>query len=366
MNRRATARACVAAGIDAGRAIRQAVQDLPPFERAERVPSPLKPRVRELTRRVDLVGDTIGIARLERLSREVGHRIELIVDARAGVTHSIGPAAGPAVIHAYMDAVDGTIKVGGLGNDLVAGRFRTANDGGWAAALAFTAPTTAPLASLTIGDFSIATLVEGNPTRFQSAPQEVASLPETEGPVTYDVTAVRAWEPGSPLPRRTFTTSNEDLSQCMVYLDSFQAFDRETRRAGDEDLAVELYRRLINRHEGGAFDVLRQYANLSALSRTMLGWREEPAWLESQGGAFVVVNENLFNLIPAVPVILGAGGLAVDFEGRPLAERRLTDGRTSIVYAANAALCERVLGLIAEAAGERGSEGSRVRGSEQL
>jgi hypothetical protein len=83
----------------------------------------------------------------------------------------------------------------------------------------------------------------------------------------------------------------------------------------------------------------------------MLGWRDaaEGPWLESQGGGFVVVNENLFNLIPAVPVILGAGGLAVDFEGRPLAERRLTDGRTSIVYAANAPLCRRILALIAEA-----------------
>jgi hypothetical protein len=136
----------------------------------------------------------------------------------------------------------------------------------------------------------------------------------------------------------------------MVYLDSFQAFDRDTRLEGDEELAVELYRALINRHDGGAFDVLRQYANLSALSRTMLGWRaREDAWLESQGGGFVVVNENLFNLIPAVPVILGAGGLAVDFEGRPLAERRLSDGRTSIVYAANAALCARLLALITEA-----------------
>lgn len=338
--------ACIAAALDAGRAIRQAVQDLSPFERAERVPSPLKPRVGELTRRVDFVADTVGIARLERLSRDIGHRIELIVDPRRGSIHSIGSADDLAVVYAYMDAVDGTIKVGGLGNDLTARRFRIANDGGWAAALAFTPPTEAPLSSITIGDFSLAALVEGNPGRFRSSPQEVVAV----GGAAYDATGVSP-HGGDELGARVFTTSNEDLSQCMVYLDSFQAFDRDTRLEGDEELAVELYRALINRHDGGAFDVLRQYANLSALSRTMLGWHAGAggAWLESQGGGFVVVNENLFNLIPAVPVILGAGGLAVDFEGRPLAERRLTDGRTSIVYAANAALCRRLLTLIAEA-----------------
>jgi hypothetical protein len=348
--------ACAAAGIAAGRAIRQAVHDRSPAERAERVPSLLKPQVGELTRRVDLIADTIGVAHLERLGRAIGRRIEVILDPLSGATHRVGDGGGPEVVYAYMDAVDGTIKVGGLGNDLDAGRFRAANDGGWAAALAFTPPTAAPLASLTIGDFTTAALVEGNPTWFRTCPQEVVVLPGPDGrPRTYDAGAVRDWgAPFAAVP--TFTTSSTDLSQCMVYLDSFQAFDRATRLAGDEELAVEIYRRLINRHDGGAFDVLRQYANLSALLRTMLGWRGEPTWIESQGGAFVVVNENLYNLIPAVPVILGAGGLAVDFDGRPLAARPLTEGRTSIVYAANAALCEHVLRRIGEARAAAGIE----------
>jgi cytochrome oxidase Cu insertion factor (SCO1/SenC/PrrC family) len=83
-------------------------------------------------------------------------------------------------------------------------------------------------------------------------------------------------------------------------------------------LIVALYARLLDRHAGGAFDVWRQYGNLSALLRLLLGWRGARPWIESQGGAFVVVNENLANLVPAVPLVLGAGGCAVDFAGRPL------------------------------------------------
>jgi hypothetical protein len=70
----------------------------------------------------------------------------------------------------------------------------------------------------------------------------------------------------------------------------------------------------------------------------------------------VVVNENLANLIPAVPIVAGAGGLSVDFDGRPMAERRLADGRTSVVHAANAAMRDALLSLVrrARAHGEHG------------
>jgi hypothetical protein len=85
------------------------------------------------------------------------------------------------------------------------------------------------------------------------------------------------------------------------------------------------------------------------LTRLLLGWREPPVWVESQGAASVVVNENLPNLIPAVAVVAGAGGVSVDFDGHPLAARRLVEGRTSVVHAANAALADRVLGLVRRA-----------------
>jgi hypothetical protein len=67
------------------------------------------------------------------------------------------------VVFAHLDAVDGTIKVGGLGNDLAAGRIRVANDGNWGVAAAFTAPTDRALDALRFGDFVAAAVVDGNP-----------------------------------------------------------------------------------------------------------------------------------------------------------------------------------------------------------
>src|SRR6185295_17860661 len=154
---------------------------------------------------------------------------------------------------------------------------------------------------------------------------------------------IRAALHGAP---RVHTSTQTTLAQAVVYLDSFQAFDRQTRLDGDEALVVELYRRLINRHEGGAFDVWRQYGNLSALLRMLLGWRDARPWIESQGGAFLVVNENLANLIPSVPIVLGAGGVSVHLDGRPMAERRLGEGRCSVLHAANEVLCGAMLRIV--------------------
>jgi hypothetical protein len=139
-----------------------------------------------------------------------------------------------------------------------------------------------------------------------------------------------------------------------VFLDVFQAYDRATRRPGDARIGPVLYRLLVDRHAGGAFDVLRQYANLSALPRTLFGWREEPVWIESQGAGYLVVNENLANLIPSVPLVEGAGGLSVDFDGRRLRDRALVEGRTSVLHAANPEVCARLLDVIRMARAECG------------
>ncbi len=229
--------------------------------------------------------------------------------------------------------------------------IRLANDGGWGVGFACTAPTRAAVEALRIGDFVVAAVVDGNPTRVRVHPHEVVTVPVDGAPASIDMSdrpAVVAALRGAP---RVFTSTQTTLAQAVVYLDSFQAFDRNTQLAGDEALVVELYRRLINRHEGGAFDVWRQYGNLSALLRMLLGWRGERPWIESQGGAFVVVNENFANLIPAVPLMLGAGGCSVDFSGRPLADRRLVEGRTSVIHAANEVLRDRLLAIVRDAGG---------------
>ena len=342
------ARACATTALRAGREIRDLVHAMPPLDRGHPTRSLLKPAGGWGARRVDAEAEALGLSHLERLAAETGVPITLLVDVAAGTTHRIGPADG-AAIWASMDVIDGTVKVAGLGESHP-DRVRLANDGGWAAAFAFTLPTRKSAAELLLGDFMTAVVVDGNPTRYRAYPQDVVALPGPDGVVTWEATE----EPA----RHVFTTSSEDLGQLWVSLDVFQAYDRATRRAGDDAIGVELHRLLGDRHAGGAFDVVRQYANLSALPRLLFGWREPPVWIESQGAALVVVNENLPNLIPAVPLVAGAGGVSVDFDGRPLRGRRLAEGRTSVVHAANAVLCGRLLDVVALARRRGGTSGA--------
>lgn len=330
--------ACAMAGIEAGHAIRSAIHAMPLSERGRPCASRLKPSGNVTA---DQVGEDLGIHHLEQLSRTIGYRILLIVDGtRAPMI--IGDANGADSIWAYLDAIDGTIKVSGVRGAATAQRLPAANDGGWATAMAFTAPTRQPFAALVVGDFTAAAIVDGNPTRYPSYPAEVITVPGDTGLETYDVTTADR--------RRVYTSSAATLGGSVVYLDGFQAFDRLTALPDDEALTIELYRILINRHEeDGAYDVWRQYANLNALQKMMLGWRDEPLWLESQGVAFLALNENMTNLIPAVPVIAGAGGISIDFDDHLLRERPLSRGRTSIVHVANEHIRRTIVGVIGKA-----------------
>ena len=325
---------CAEVALAAGREIRSVVHGMDPGERAQlRVPL-LKPHGGYGARHVDAEAERVGLAALERLARDTGCAVEVIVDP-AGVTYRVG--RGTRTIWASMDAIDGTVKVAGLGERL-ADRARIANDGGWAAGFAFTEPTERGLDELTFGDFVVAVVVDGNPTRWRAYPQDLVAHPTHDALVTFEATE-RPW-------RRVFTTTSTELGQLWSYLDVFQAYDLDTRQPGDDAVGIELYRLLTDRHRGGAFDVLRQYANLSALGRVLFGWRDPPVWLESQGGGYLVVNENVPNLIPSVPLVAGAGGISVDFMGRSLRDRPLAAGRTSVLHAAKEPLCRRLLEIV--------------------
>ena len=319
---------------------------------ARPAPAALKPG-EQIVLAVDAAAEAVGLAHLERLSAEIGCPIALVADAARGTLLTVGAGGGDGErVYAMLDAVDGTIKVGGLGNPADGSAVRLANDGGWGVGFACTAPTRAAARRA-----AARRLRGGGDRRRQPDPGARPSARGRRPPrrrrarrLRHVRPAGRARRPAparrasSPRPRppwrrrsSTSTASRPSTAQSAL--------------PGDEALIVELYRRLINRHEGGAFDVWRQYGNLSALLRMLLGWRGARPWIESQGGAFVVVNENLANLVPAVPLILGAGGCSVDFAGRPLAARRLAEGRTSVIHAANDVLRDRLLAIVADAAG---------------
>ena len=329
---------CAAAAIEAGREIRETVHAMALGDRARPCRSILKPARNKMA---DAVAEAAGIKRLERLSLDLGYPIKLVPEPNQP-PHTIDGAKGTATIWVLFDAIDGTVKIAGLGNDLRHKKVRATNDGAWTSVMAFTAPTEKPLEHLCIGDFIAATIVDGNPTSYKTYPQEVIAIPDRSG-------RLRTYELAGRRKRRLFTSTNRNLGQSFVFFDAFQAYDRETRAPGDEALAVELYRLLINRHAGGAYDVLRQFGSLGALQRMMLGWRDGSPWYESQCAAFIVVNENIPNLIPAVRIVEGAGGICVDFDGRPLRERRVGEGRTSVVYAANHSIRQVVMRLVRRA-----------------
>ena len=332
-------RVCAMRGIAAGREIRDAVHAMGAAERAR----PAASRLKATNVRVDARAEEIGFAHLNELTREIDRRIFVLLDDR-GDYEAIGSSSRQEIIWVCFDAIDGTKKVAGIG-PYDSRRLVAANDGAWASTFAFTSPTRKPFAELMFGDFVASAIVDGNPTRYRTYPQEVITIPDEDGSLV-------ALEVEGASTRRVFTTSIEMMNRCWVFLDSFQAFDRETSCSGDEEIAIELYRLLINRHsDSGAHDVLRQFGSLSALCRTMLGWRDDPVWIESQGGAFIVINENLPNLIPSIAVIAGAGGVSVDFDGKPLRQRRLCDGRTSVIHAANPALRDHCVRVVAEARG---------------
>jgi len=287
----------------------------------------------------DAEAERIGIQALERLSRKLGLPVRLLVDPVAGTVLELGRPR-PIGIWACLDAIDGTIKAAGLGNRK--GRIRVACDGAWASAFAFTAPTEKAFPDLTFADFVAATVVDGNPGRYRTCPREAAALPDPAG-------GLATREGLGPRARRLYTTSASRLRDTMVFLDGFQAFDTATRQPHDPELAVELYRCLLDRHRDGAHDVVRHLGTLDALLRMMLGWRVGRSWCEPQCAGLVVVNENLFNSIPAVPLLAGAGGWSVDFAGRQLARRRLCAGRTSVIHAANRVLARHLLGLVRRA-----------------
>jgi hypothetical protein len=324
-----------ATALDIGRNIRVRINSMPIPERAKSSTSILKPDAKDRAKFADSEAERLGIEALEGLSKELKHDIHLIVDPSSKKVYRIGKNSGSEVVFAYLDAVDGTIKVAGLGNDPSTKTYRLASDGAWATGLAFSLPTKKTVDRLVIKDFQVAAIIDGNPPMYRSFPSEVIAMPYHGNLTTF--------EPVNKTLEQLSTSSAANLSQSMVYLDSFQAFDRQTRKPLDEQIAKELYAKLIDRNSGGAFDILRQYGNLNSLIRNMLGWKNADYNHEPQCVAFICINENLPNMIPSVPVILGAGGNAHDFAGNELADRKLSEGRTSILYAANDGIAMNIL-----------------------
>ena len=123
---------CAIRAVAAGRRIRAVVQSMSLGERGRRADAALKPGA-AISLEVDRAAEAVGLACLEQLAGEIGFRIDVIADVPRGQIVSLGRSPRNEVVFAQLDAVDGTIKVGGLGNDISNERIRVANDGNWGA-----------------------------------------------------------------------------------------------------------------------------------------------------------------------------------------------------------------------------------------
>jgi hypothetical protein len=324
--------------LEVGSSVVHHINGLAPHQRMQKTSGFLKPPP-EMAAYPDVAGEELAIKHLRAAAEKLGHKIRIVGDPSSNSHHlDVGPETAEC-IWCYLDAVDGTLKLSGLGN--TASCLRAVNDGSWAMGIAFTDPTTAAREELALGDFAVAAIVDGCPAPDAAYPKAVVAVKEQDN---------SRFVTSSIAGQQLYTSTNDRLKQTMVYFDSFQAFDANTAEPGDPQLAKQLYCQLIDRTQGGAFDVLRTYGNLSSLIRCMLGWREAAdLWMEPQCAGFLALNENLANMVPCIPIMLGAGGVAVDFDGNKLESRKLKQGRGSVLYAANDVIAQALLQHVKDA-----------------
>lgn len=115
-------------------------------------------------------------------------------------------------IWVYLDAVDGTVKLAGLGNE--PSRLRVINDSTWAVGIAMTDPTRAGLDELRLRDFKIAAIVDGSfgPSGRAAGGSGARGLGQADGrihgaawqaphsEISYPAEVIACWQDDVPAP----------------------------------------------------------------------------------------------------------------------------------------------------------------------
>jgi len=327
-------------GLDMGFEVRGFINNLSYRESVEVRKSILKG---EKTKNVDAAGEDISIKYLERIAKEQNVGVRLIIEPTKNSFYDIGQ--GDMRVNTYLDPVDGTIKLAGLGNE--ANVLRMINDSVWGFGVSFTLPTDKEIKDLQIKDFVYSTLVDGNPSQYPHFPTNAFSILEDGTIKTFEEIEQRyTGRPDHPKydggTIKLITSSQTNLGQGIVGWDAFQGFDRNSAESGTEELISKVYEKVANRNAGGAFDLWRIYGDFGDILRGHLGYEG----LEPQGYSRISFNNHLGNAVPVYSVYKGAGGSVVDFSGIDIGERKLYEGRTNMVFAANKTVEEKLLALI--------------------
>src|SRR3989338_3876511 len=218
----------------------------------------------------DAEGEKIIVRALEQFSSEHFIRMGLIIDIVKGEVYWMGDSKSKAVVWAFADPVDGTIKVAGLGNE--GNIYRMGNDGIWAFGIAFTGLTTKSLKELRIKDFMFSVIVDGNPMMWPYSPTNAWTLFDGNHTETFELSERSTGLHDLNQEIRLYSSTQTNLQQATVCYDAFNAHDRKTADVGAEELSLKIFKSIANRNEKGAFNVVMIYSNLSCILRELLGY----------------------------------------------------------------------------------------------
>lgn len=315
----------------------------------------------EGAKNADIIGEEATITLLESFlhfmpkikydSKNYSYKIGLILNPGAGDILFIGDKESAITIWAYSDAVDGTIKVAGLGNEKLADDkqgnqgmiYRLGNDGVWGAGMALSKPTEKSFQDLTIGDFEISAIVDGNPAEKPTAPRNAYTWSNSGGISTRE----RAYEINTGIPTNPEldpflrTSTQTKISQGVINFSDFQAYDLKTVKPGTIEFGHELRKILSDRNKDGAFDIWNMYGTFGSIMRNMLGYGVEK--YEPQGICNIWLNDHLANTIPPYAIVKGAGGFVINENGTDIGTLKLTEGMPNVFYIANQKVLDHIV-----------------------
>ncbi|MBI4894151.1 MAG: hypothetical protein HY833_00200 [Candidatus Aenigmarchaeota archaeon] len=320
--------------------IADTINSTPRTERVGSMESKLKVGVEaQWAKKSDVMAENIAIRYLRNLSEQIERKIIMVVDPRSGRTFEVGNYTRNDPIYCENDSIDGTKILDGFGNDQERGIYRLGSNGHYGTATAFTMPTKKDVKDVAVGDFEVSVMIEANPTVHRTHPTSAAAWRDEAGDIgTYENNR----KYGDFYKLRMSSQTN--FSKSVAILDFFSAFDETSAVEGMKELAWNAYKRLSDRNGGGAFDVCRSYALTSDLLAEL--FERADGNIEPRGTARVSINEHLGNLVPMYPIIRGAGGSIVDFEGNDAGGKKISEKRQNFVASSNDAIKNHILGQL--------------------
>lgn len=331
--------------LEIGIKIREEMHKVPYKKRGQLGKSILKG---EETFYADILGEEIAFSMIKDFAKRHEINFKIILDLKNSRTYDINFGDESDPIYCFLDPVDGTLKVTGLRKSN--SRTQIGSDGAWGCGISFTKPTTKMLQDIKVGDFIYSALVEGCPPMYDGTyPTNAFTVVNNKEVQSYERLErdKYGYKKGSIL--KLTTSSQERMDKAVICLDAFETFDGrpETRETigNPGKFAGDVYKLIVNTHEGGAFAVWSAYGAAAEYLRQLFGY-DNPNLPDAMGSARIALNDDWGNCIPCYSIFKGAGGEASDWRGSDLGDHNLSEKRTNVVFTANSSIKNKIFALI--------------------